>query len=98
MQVPFMRNWPVAHRRLTEVEAEAGAGEAEAEEGAGDAEVTEGDAVRVRPEDVGVAPLPTPGILGGQSLATARGRDKPRAAQHLDRKSTRLNSSHVKIS
>src|SRR5690606_5491902 len=83
MQVPFMRNWPVAHRRLTEVEAEAGAGEAEAEEGAGDAEVTEGDAVRVRPEDVGVAPLPTPGILGGQSLAIARGSDKPRAAQHL---------------
>ena len=27
-----MRNWPVA-RRLTEVEAEAGAGEAEAEKG-----------------------------------------------------------------
>src|SRR5690606_4356261 len=72
MQVPFMRNWPVAHRRLTDVEA-----------GAGGAEAAGGDAARVRPEDVGVVPLPTPGILGGQSLAIASGSDKPRAAQRL---------------
>jgi multiple sugar transport system substrate-binding protein len=76
MQVPFMRNWPVAYKRLTEVESVEGEPPAGAES--------------VRPEQVGVTTLPGlsegetgVGVLGGQSLAIARGSDQPHAAQAL---------------
>ncbi|HLU45762.1 MAG TPA: extracellular solute-binding protein [Natronosporangium sp.] len=69
-QVLFMRNWPIAYRHLTAAPS--------------------GDRSRLSPEQVGVARLPSavpgqpaPGVLGGQSLAVARGSDQPRAAQDL---------------
>jgi multiple sugar transport system substrate-binding protein len=79
-QVLFMRNWPVAYRRLAQVEAEPAAGD-----GAGHGQV-------LRPEDVGVTTLPGLGegaggggvsVLGGQSLGLADRGDQPRAAQRL---------------
>jgi multiple sugar transport system substrate-binding protein len=75
-----MRNWPVAYRRLAQVESEPAPG---GEAGTGQV---------LRPQDVGVTTLPGLGedaagggvsVLGGQSLGIADGSDQPRAAQRL---------------
>lgn len=46
-------------------------------------ETREGDQPALEPEQIGVARLPGPSVLGGQSLAVADTTDQPRAAQAL---------------
>ncbi|WBB72329.1 extracellular solute-binding protein [Micromonospora sp. WMMD1128] len=72
--VAFMRNWPVAYRRLTGDDATSGPSPAASKDTTAMTEAA---------KKVGVAALPGPSVLGGQNLAIARQTGQPRAAQLL---------------